>query len=213
MIPAGDPVSTTVRCEPTPWDRDELSGPAHEVAPRLLNSLLVVGDRVGRIVEVEAYGGEADPASHAHRGRTRRTAAMFGPAGHLYVYRSYGLHWCANVVVDLAGSAAAVLVRALQPLDGLAAMRLDRPRARRDIELTNGPGKLCAALGITGDDDGADLLDAAGRARLLRDGTEPPSEAFVSTRVGITRAVEEPWRFAVFANPWVSRGRPAGGDG
>ncbi len=213
MIPAGESFSTGVRRELSPWERDELSGPAHEVAPRLLNSLLVVGDRAGRIVEVEAYGGAGDPASHAHRGRTRRTVPMFGPAGHLYVYRSYGLHWCANVVVDLAGSAAAVLVRALQPLDGLAAMRRDRPRARRDIELANGPGKLCAALGITGDDDGADLLDAAGRARLLRDGTGPPSEPFVSTRVGITRGVEEPWRFAVPANPWVSRGRPAGGDG
>lgn len=195
------------------WTRAALAGDAPEIAPRLLNSLLAVGERVGRIVEVEAYAGGEDPASHAHRGRTQRNATMFGPPGRLYVYRSYGLHWCANVVVGVEGSASAVLVRAVEPVAGADAMRRARPRARRDLDVANGPGKLCAALGVTGADDGADLLDDEGRVRLLADATPPPSDPLVSTRVGISRAVERPWRFAVPDSPWVSRGRPSGGHG
>ncbi len=144
------------------------------VAPALLGWELVRTDpagkrRSGRIVEVEAYRGETDPASHAYRGPTPRTEAMFGPAGHLYVYRSYGIHWCANVVCGDVGTAAAVLVRALEPIEGIEAMFDDRPKARTVVDLASGPGKLCAALRITGDDDGSDLLaDPPGRVSLVR---------------------------------------------
>ncbi len=186
-----------------------LRGPVDQVAPTLLNTLLVVGDRVGRVVEVEAYGGAEDPASHAWRGPTRRNAAMFGPAGRLYVYRSYGLHWCANVVVGDEGQGAAVLLRGLEPVAGIDRMRLARGERHRLHDLTNGPGKLCAALGITGDDDGSDLSAPGSRVQLCSDGTAPPSSPMVSARVGISRGIERPWRFAVPDNPFVSRGRPA----
>lgn len=188
---------------------DELLGPVVAIAPSLLHTLVVVGERVARVVEVEAYDGEDDPASHAFRGMTPRTTTMFGPPGHLYVYRSYGLHWCANVVVGEPGRAAAVLLRAVEPVAGIEEMSADRPGIRRPVELSNGPGKLCAALGVTGADDGADLLSASSRVQLWRDDVAPPSEPVVTTRVGITRAVERPWRFLVGGNPWVSKGRPA----
>ncbi len=118
-----------------------------EVAPELLNKLIVHDRRVGRIVEVEAYRGADDPASHAFRGPTPRNEVMFGPAGRLYVYRSYGIHWCANVVCRTDGVAGAVLLRAVEPVRGLPAMRRDRPKAKDDADLGAGPGKLCAALG------------------------------------------------------------------
>lgn len=176
---------------------DLLEGPVHQVAPRLLNTLLVCGDRVGRVVEVEAYGGEDDPASHAARGPTPRNSTMFGRAGLLYVYRSYGVHWCANIVTGDEGTAAAVLLRALEPLSGLDGMRRDRPRARRDSSLADGPGKLCAAMGISGDHDGIDLLDPGAPVRWCSDGRPPPSHPHATPRVGITRATERRWRFVV----------------
>lgn len=195
-----------------PLPAASLLGAAAEVAPQLLGAVLEVDDgRRGRIVEVEAYDGANDPASHAFRGPTARNASMFGPPGHLYVYRSYGLHWCANVVLGHPGRAAAVLLRALEPLGGTDRMREVRAAARRDVDLTNGPGKLCAALGITGDDDGCDLLDGGSRVRLYRDGTPPPGELLVTTRIGISRGVDHAWRFADAASPWVSTGRPSGG--
>ncbi len=199
----------TARGRRRSFPRRELAGDATEVAPRLLNALLAVGDRVGRIVEVEAYRGSIDPASHAHRGMTPRTVTMFGRPGLLYVYRSYGMHWCANVVTGREGLAEAVLVRALEPLDGIGEMRVDRPRARRDVDLANGPGKLCAALSITGADDGADLCHPTSRVRLLRDGVAPPPVPRTTTRVGISKAVEHPWRYLVPGHPGVSTGRPA----
>lgn len=177
----------------------------------LLNKILRVDGVTARIVEVEAYWGAHDPASHAYRGRTPRNETMFGPGGRLYVYRSYGIHWCANVVLEPAGEAAAVLLRAVEPIAGRELMETRRPRARRDVELTNGPGKLCAALGITGDDDGVDLTRDSSHVRLLDDGTPPPAEPLVTPRIGITSAVDKPWRFAVPDNRWVSRGRPAAG--
>ncbi len=190
--------------------RRVLLDPPEVVAPQLLNAVLEVGGRgapgrAGRIVEVEAYGAADDPASHAHRGPTPRNRSMFGPAGTLYVYRSYGIHWCANVVCGAPGTAAAVLVRAIEPLRGLEGMRADRPRARRDRDLADGPGKLCAALGIGGDDDGADLLDPDSRIRLVRDGVAPPPDPAASARIGISRAVDLPWRFCVPDHPGVSR--------
>src|SRR6202043_2788214 len=157
------------------------------VAPWLLNKVLVRGERAGRIVEVEAYKGERDPASHAYRGLTPRTAVMFGPPGFLYVYFTYGMHWCANVVCGPDGEAAAVLVRALAPLRGLEAMREARPAARVDRDLCNGPAKLCSALGITGVDNGSDLLGpgqgrSPGAVQLVDDGTPPPRRPARGTR-------------------------------
>jgi len=185
----------------SPLSRLQLAGNAVDVAPRLLNALLVVGDRVGRIVEVEAYGGADDAASHAHRGRTARNSSMFGPPGTLYCYRSYGIHVCANVATGREGDGQAVLVRAVEPVEGIEAMRsarsASRPGARRDAELANGPGKLCEALGITLAMDGADLCDERSPVRLMVDATPPPLRPQAGTRVGITRAVERPWRFAV----------------
>lgn len=198
--------------------REDLTGDSTVVARRLLNALISVtgsdgGTRVGRIVEVEAYRGERDPASHAYRGRTARNATMFGRPGLLYVYRSYGIHWCANVVAGTDGVAEAVLVRALEPLEGIEEMRLARPRITRDLDLANGPGKLCAAFGITGDDDGTDLCEPTSRVTLRRDEVDPPARPTRTTRVGITRAVGHRWRFLVPGHAGVSRGRPAGGGG
>lgn len=194
--------------------RSELVGDATVVGPRLLNALLVVHDddgtvRAGRIVEVEAYRGAQDPASHAFRGKSPRNAAMFGRPGHLYVYRSYGIHWCANVVAGTDGVAEAVLMRAVEPIDGLDAMRAARPAVTRDVDLTNGPGKLCAALSITGDDDGTDLCSRTSRVRLLRDGVAPPTGPTVTSRVGISKAADRPWRYLVPGHQGVSRGRPS----
>jgi DNA-3-methyladenine glycosylase len=196
--------------------RADLAGDPVAVAPWLLNKLLVRGERAGRIVEVEAYRGTADPASHAYRGRTPRTEVMFGPPGHLYVYFTYGMHWCANVVCGPDTVAGAVLIRALAPLSGLPAMRQVRPAARRDRDLCNGPAKLCQALGVTGADNGADLVVSArpGRAsapaapdavRLLDDGTSPPTRPGRGPRVGISVATEQRWRWWVAGDECVSR--------
>ena len=149
----------------------------------------------GRIVETEAYTAD-DPASHSFRGRTPRNAVMFGPPGRLYVYRSYGLHWCANVVTGVPGDGQAVLVRALVPVDGLDTMRSRRP-GRRDRVLADGPGKLTLALAIVGTDDGVDLTAPSSPIRITDDGTPPPLVPLVGPRVGITKAVDTPWRFRI----------------
>ena len=206
--------------------RADLSGDPVDVAPWLLNKVLVKGDRAGRIVEVEAYKGAIDPASHAFRGMTPRTSVMFGPAGFLYVYFTYGMHWCANVVTGPEGQASALLIRALAPLRGVDEMRHARVAARRDRDLCSGPAKLCQALGITGADNGADLLlrrrgarGAGGGAgtlaaapagvgsgvRLLDDGTPPPERPAQGRRIGIRVAKDEPWRFWVAGDENVSR--------
>lgn len=190
----------------TPVDRGALEADSLVVAPWLLNKLLVKDGRVGRIVEVEAYRGAEDPASHAYRGRTKRNAVMFGPPGRLYVYFTYGMHWCANVVCGPEGLAQAVLIRALAPVAGLEAMRASRPAARRDRDLCSGPAKLCQALGITGTDNGADLLDR-GAIVLCDDRVPPPHQPATGGRVGITSATEVPWRWWVAADPNVSRGQ------
>ena len=187
--------------------REDLKGNPVAIAPWLLNKVLASGDRAGRIVEVEAYHGANDAASHAYRGLTPRTAIMFGPPGFLYVYFTYGMHWCANVVCGPDGEAAAVLIRALAPLSGLEAMRAARPKARRDLDLCNGPAKLCQALGITGADNATDLL-RRGRSgiHLLDDGTPPPRRPGRGPRVGIKAATERRWRFWVPGDANVSRG-------
>jgi DNA-3-methyladenine glycosylase len=177
------------------------------VAPELLNKLLVRGDRVGRIVEVEAYAGAEDPASHGFRGPTARNEVMFGPAGHLYVYFTYGMHFCANAVCGPDGESSAVLLRALAPLDGLDAMRVARgPAARRDRDLCSGPAKLCQALGLDRAHDGVDLVQGA-EVAVLDDGTPPPTSPGVSARIGISVAVDEPWRWFVPDDPNLSRSR------
>jgi DNA-3-methyladenine glycosylase len=176
------------------------------LAPLLLNKVLVHGDRAGRIVEVEAYAGAADPASHAFRGRTARNATMFGPPGHLYVYFTYGMHFCANVVCGPEGEASAVLLRGLTPLTGLDAMRDARgPAARTDRDLCNGPGKLCQALGIDRSFDGADLVTGDRGVQVIDDGTATPEVAGVSGRIGISVAGEVPWRFYVPGALGISR--------
>ena len=182
------------------------------VAPDLLGRILRHGHRAGRIVEVEAYCGTEDPAAHTYRGRTARNATMFGPAGLLYVYRSYGLHWCANVVCGEVGQGVAVLIRALRPLTGLDDMRTAATAARRatalpvsDRDLCRGPGRLCRALAIDGSHDGADLLAAFGGVILEDDGWRP-TEVGQGTRVGITAGADSPWRWWVSGATEVSRG-------
>ena len=198
-----------------------LARDARLVAPDLLGLVLRHGSRAGRIVEVEAYCGAEDPAAHTYRGRTARNATMFGPAGLLYVYRSYGLHWCANVVCGEEGEGVAVLIRALEPLAGVeemctaraAARRPDAPTVRRR-DLCRGPGTLCQALGITGSHDGADLL-SGDRDVWLDDDRRPPPDIEQGVRVGLSVAVDRPWRWWVRGAPEVSRGHrsivPRGG--
>jgi DNA-3-methyladenine glycosylase len=175
-----------------------------EVAPDLLNKILVRGNRHGRIVEVEAYSGSEDPGSHAYRGRTRRNATMFGPPGHLYVYFIYGMHWCANAVCGDEGEGAAVLIRALAPLAGIEEMRRARPTARRDRDLCSGPAKLCQALDITGADDGCDLVGGE-TVLICTDGSPPPAQPGRSPRIGLSAGAELPWRWVLAGNPNLSR--------
>jgi DNA-3-methyladenine glycosylase len=177
------------------------------VAPDLLNKVLVCGPCAGRIVEVEAYAGGEDQGSHAFRGETARNATMFGPGGHLYVYFTYGMHWCANAVTGPVGLAHAVLLRALAPLEGLEVMRERRPAARNDRDLCSGPARLCQALGIAKPCDGVDLTRRTpDQPWLADDGTAPPSEPGVSQRIGLSRGAEHPWRWFVPGDPNVSRG-------
>jgi len=203
-----------------PVERGTLEADSLPVARWLLNKLLVRGDRVGRIVEVEAYRGEDDPASHAFRGPTRRNATMFGPPGLLYVYFTYGMHWCANVVCGHEGQARAVLVRALVPLSGLDEMWEARPGARTQRDLTSGPAKLCQALGVNRELDGADLVTGDRGIAMADDGMGPPRRPGTGPRVGIKVAAERPWRLWVPGDRHLSAplpgrvtGTPAGAGG
>lgn len=182
------------------------------VAPRVLNLLLVTDGAVGRIVEVEAYAGERDAASHAYRGQTSRNATMFGPPGHLYVYFTYGMHFCSNIVCFEEGVAGAVLLRALAPVAGIDEMWTRRRGARRARELCAGPARLCQALGIDRSTDGADLVVGSSGIRLVSDGTPPPRKPLVTTRIGLSarcgEAAHFPWRYAVDGDENVSRPGP-----
>lgn len=174
--------------------RELVAGDVVEVARALLGCRLLT-DVNGRptvvvVDEVEAYGGADDPASHAYRGRTKRNGSMFGEPGTLYVYRSYGVHWCANVVVGAEGEPSAVLLRGGVPVVGIGTMETRRGRSDH---LTNGPGKLCSALGITGEHDGTSVVE--GPVRLVRGALPRNATIDVGPRVGISRAVERPWRF------------------
>lgn len=181
------------------------------VAPELLNKILVRDDgRAARIVEVEAYAGHEDPAAHSYRGQTARNATMFGPPGHLYVYFTYGMHWGSNAV---CGNGMGVLLRAGEPLEGINLMRTFRPAAKRDRDLASGPGKLSQALGITRELDGADLVLCDRGVTIVSDGTPPPRKPVVGPRIGISKAMEFPWRWHVPDHDHVSvrtpRPRPA----
>jgi len=179
--------------------RDFFDRSVHKVARELIGATLLVGGTGGVIVELEAYH-HTDPASHSYGGLTERNAVMFGPAGVAYVYRSYGIHWCLNFVCEGEGSAAAVLIRALEPVSGIAAMR----RRRGVVEeraLCSGPGKLCQALGVTHKHNGL-ALDRA--PFELRARTEKP-EIVVGPRIGITKAVDEPWRYGLRGSRFLSR--------
>lgn len=197
-----------------------LDGAAEDVAPRLLGATLtsrIGGDAVAvRLVEVEAYGGDDDPASHGHRGPTRRNSSMFAAPGTAYVYFTYGMHWCLNVSVEPEGQAGAVLLRA-----GVVHEGLDVARRRRagpsgavppDRDLARGPARLCTALAVSGEQDGVDLLDPTGPLRL-----EPPAaparDVRTGPRVGIRHAADRPWRFWLPDEPAVSAYRGVGRRG
>ncbi len=204
---------------------DLLDGPVLEVAPRLLGATLrheapgATGPVAVRITEVEAYAGPDDPGSHAYRGRTERTSVMFGPPGRLYVYFTYGMHHCCNVVVAEEGVASAVLLRAGEVVEGLEVARARRTsaggRTPPDRDLARGPARLCQALGIDRTHDGADLDRPAGERgvgggpTLVPGPAVAPDEVSTGPRVGLRGAPERPWRFWVTGEPTVSTYRPA----
>jgi DNA-3-methyladenine glycosylase len=193
--------------------RERLSAPARVVAPRLLGARIEVDggglDGVAiEVTEVEAYEGTDDPASHAYRGRTARNEVIFGPAGHLYVYFIYGMHWCANISCGPDGRAAAVLLRAGRVVAGEDAARRRRPAARAAVELARGPARLAACLGLSGADTGTDLLAPGSRIRLRLGAAAVP--AAVGPRVGVAVAHEEPLRFWIPDDPTVSTYRRGG---
>ncbi|MER6722916.1 DNA-3-methyladenine glycosylase [Streptomyces halstedii] len=186
---------------------DLLAHPAEEVAPKLLGSILTCKTAEGTvsiaITETEAYSGTADPASHAYRGRTPRNAVMFGPAGHLYVYRSHGLHWCANVVTGTDGIASAVLIRAGRVIEGVDLARKRRGVRVETPRLARGPGNFCQALGITAEHNGADLL--TGTSVMLSEGESVPTALIqVGPRVGVSKAHDWQHRFYLAGDPTVS---------
>ncbi len=189
--------------------RSFFARPSTEVAPDLLGAVLVRrldgAILAARIVETEAYQ-EDDPASHSFRGRTPRTEVMFGPAGRLYVYFTYGMHFCMNVVTGADGEGSAVLLRAAEPLEGLDEMR--RLRGVDDVRLLcSGPARLCQALAVDRAQNGEDLV-RGDALWLTRAGTVPAGRIAVTPRVGIRNGVERPWRFMLSDNPFVSRARP-----
>lgn len=181
--------------------------PTECVARELLGAMVVssFGGRrtAGRIVETEAYLGYDDPASHGYRNRRHaHNESLFGPPGTWYVYLSYGMHWCANLVCGPAGQAGAVLLRALEPIQGLAVMR-DRRGGVPDRQLCSGPGKLCQALAITRDEDGKSMRRSSVRVLADQSGALPTTVA--TARIGITKAADWPLRFVVVGSPWASR--------
>ncbi|MFW6689587.1 DNA-3-methyladenine glycosylase [Streptomyces sp. MAR4 CNX-425] len=198
----------------------DLAHPAEEVAPRLLGTLLSHETPEGTvsiaITETEAYSGSADPASHAYRGRTPRNAVMFGPPGHLYVYRSHGLHWCANVVTGTDGVATAVLIRAGRVIKGEDLARERRGGKAESPRLARGPGNFCQALGITAEHNGTHLL-TGGPVTLTEGEPVPPARIRVGPRVGVSKAHDWQHRFYLADDPTVSayrlspRAKPSAG--
>jgi DNA-3-methyladenine glycosylase len=175
----------------------------HEVAPDLIGAILLVGGVGGRLVEVEVYH-HTDPAAHSFRGPTARNAVMFGPPGYVYVYRSYGIHWCLNFVCEPKGSASAVLIRAIEPTAGLKIMRRRRGISDERL-LCSGPGRVCQALGVTNRHNGL-ALDAPPFEIFARTG---PVEIVVGPRIGITKAAEKPWRYGLKGSRFLSKPFPS----
>ncbi len=171
----------------------------HEVAPDLIGATLLFGGVGGHLVEVEAYH-HTDPAAHSYRGPTERNSVMFGPPGYAYVYRSYGIHWCVNFVCERKGSASAVLIRALAPTAGLTAMRRRRGLADERL-LCSGPGRLCEALGISGKHNGLPL-DALPFELFAR---QDAVEIVAGPRIGLTKAVDKPWRYGEKGSRFLSK--------
>jgi DNA-3-methyladenine glycosylase len=183
--------------------RDFYARPAIEVARDCLGKILVHGKTAGRIVETEAYLGVDDRAAHAWRGITDRTRVMFGPPGHAYVYFIYGMYECLNFVAEEEGQAGCVLIRALEPLAGIAIMRRRRPTAKHVEDLASGPGKLTLAMGITRKQNGADLTRGPLHLRAGRD--QPTPEVLVTPRIGITHCADWPLRFVIAGSRFASR--------
>ena len=190
--------------------RQELAVDPVDAAKLLLGCVLEAGEVRVRLVEVEAYRGGDDPASHCYRGRTQRNEVMFGPAGHLYVYFVYGMHFCANVVSLTDGVPGAVLLRAGEVTDGLEVARSRRPASRSDAELAKGPARLTSVLGLTREHNGIDLTDPDSPVRLLAGDPAPAGSVVTGPRVGVAVAMEVPWRFRIDGSPAVSSYRRGG---
>ena len=195
-------------------DRARLALAAPRLAPRLLGAVVVsrigAGEVAIRLTEVEAYEGVDDPASHAFRGRTPRNAVMFGPPGHLYVYFTYGMHWCANVVCGPVGRASAILLRAGAVVRGASLAVQRRPTARGPADLARGPARLAACLGLTREHNGVDLCAEESPVQLESMPGRASRLLVSGRRVGIVAATEHPWRFWLSADPTVSTYRPGG---
>jgi DNA-3-methyladenine glycosylase len=195
----------------TPLPRDFFDRPSEEVAPDLLGHVFAHagpdGEVAVRLTEVEAYAGMVDPASHAYRGRTRRNAVMFGPPGHAYVYFTYGMHFCVNLVCGAAGHASAVLLRAGAVVSGADLARARRPRSSAR-DLARGPARLCQALAIDRRLDGADVCDGSGPLRILTGASVERSLVRSGPRTGVNGGKDTPWRFWVDGEPSVSPYRP-----
>jgi DNA-3-methyladenine glycosylase len=190
--------------------REELAVDPIDAAKLLLGCVLEAGEVRVRLVEVEAYRGGDDPASHCYRGRTPRNDVMFGPAGHLYVYFVYGMHFCANVVSLVDGVPGAVLLRAGEVISGLEEARSRRPAARSDAELAKGPARLTSVLGLEREHNGVDLTDPASPVRLLAGNPAPSESIMAGPRVGVAVAIDVPWRFWIDGSPAVSGYRRGG---
>jgi DNA-3-methyladenine glycosylase len=190
--------------EPETLSREFYARPTIEVARGLLGKVLVHGETAGIIVETEAYPGGDDLASHSARGITERTRVIFGPPGHAYVYLIYGVYECLNIVAEPNGQPGCVLIRAVEPTSGLEIMKTRRPAAKRPEALTNGPGKLTLALGITRHHYGIDLT--SGPLTVQRPPNQPRFHIATTPRIGITHCADRPLRFLIKDNPFVSRG-------
>jgi DNA-3-methyladenine glycosylase len=189
----------------TVLERDFYARDPKVVAKQLLNKVIVHGECAARLVEVEAYCGAIDPGSHAFRGKTLRNATMFGPPGGLYVYFTYGMHWCANAVCGDVDEGVAVLLRAAEPVRGLDLMRERRGRAAlRDRDLCSGPAKLCQAFALDRAFDGSDLVTGDRGVVIVDDGVRPPRRPGNSVRIGLRAGAEHPWRWFVEGNEHVS---------
>jgi DNA-3-methyladenine glycosylase len=192
-------ISTGPMPHPRRLRRSFFDRSVHVVAPELIGATLLIDGTGGVVVEVETYH-HTDPAAHSYNGRTDRNAVMFGPAGYAYVYRSYGIHWCLNFVCEEEGSASAVLIRAVEPTEGLAVMRRRRG-LREQRDLCSGPGKLCEALGVTRQHNGLPLDRAP--FELCARGELPG--VVTGVRIGITKAAEKPWRYGLKGSKFLSK--------